>query len=392
MRAIQEYPAGPNMRWLDDVDFAGPIPQKVERELQKAVAGLKKDASTGVPFCYAFKTNEELLDACGEEQLIEVVWDRLRQLAANPDLSSLSAVELVDGGYTDPVRLFVKGELHSTEKVQQQRMRLISILSTADQVIERFLCAGQNRTEIDNWETIPSKPGMGLDDESLDSLRADMKSYVNPVDTDISGWDWAVPGWLMLLEAQVRVALAGCKPGSTYARLLVNRVMCLSLSLMVFSDGTIWEQVVRGIQKSGSYNTSSSNSRMRVLLAYMAGAARACAMGDDCFEEYCEGAAAFYSRHVPVKAYKPAKESDGRMEFCSVMFNLGEDGEPYSSTREVRQLATLLWKTPMRHADAEELIAAFCNDARHSNDYRFRSREAVEAMLARWTWGAGKTN
>lgn len=381
------------MGWFDQVDFTSAVPPpKMRNAILRAIAGLKRDSSTGIPYCYAFKSNEDLLDSVGEEQLLEVVWERLCLLAAHPDLEPLSAVELVDGGYTDPVRVFVKGELHSTEKVKQKRMRLISILSTADQVVERLLCSGQNHTEIDSWNDIPSKPGMGLDDEGLNKLRATMCAFEDPVDTDISGWDWGVPGWLMMLDAQIRVALAGCRPDSMYARILRNRVLCLSLSVMVFSDGRIWEQTVRGIQKSGSYNTSSSNSRMRVILAYMAGASKAIAMGDDCVEEYSPTAAEFYAQHVAVKAYTPARDSGYQMEFCSMRFNLTAAGKPFVPTREERQLATLLWKTPISLTAEEELIAAFCYDTRHSDNPKFASIIAVIADLSRWSWGAGKVN
>lgn len=361
----------------------------MRREIEIAIGNLKKDASCGVPLSYAFKDNEEFLNGVAEEDVVLAVWARLGGLAEPADYSGLTARQLVAQGLTDPVRVFVKNELHSAEKVAQGRMRLISVLSTLDQIIERVLHGTQNQEEIAAWEDIPSKPGMGLDDSSLDTLRTTIQLFQDPVDTDISGWDWGVPGWLAIAEMEVRVELAGCGPGSVYSNMAINRMLCLTLSVMVLSDGTVWEQKVRGIQKSGSYCTSSGNSRMRVMLAYMAGAAAAIAMGDDCVEEYSPFAEEFYSRHVLVKDYKPAREKCGHIEFCSVDFNTSA-GYPYRPTREERQLATLLWKRPTSIDAEEELIFAFLNDTRHSMNPCFADEGRLRAALTRWGWGAGK--
>lgn len=321
------------------------------------------------------------------------VWERLGALANDSglDYRELTCNQLVEAGLTDPIRVFVKSELHSAEKVAQGRMRLISVLSTTDQIVERVLHSCQNHEEIAQWEDIPSKPGMGLDDPSLAVLRATIQSFGNPVDTDISGWDWGVPGWLMEAETEVRIRLAGCGPGDVYHRLAINRMLCLSLSVMVLSDGTVWEQTYRGIQKSGSYCTSSSNSRMRVLLAYMAGASKAIAMGDDCVEEFSSTAVEFYSQHVLIKGYEPAWKKGGRIEFCSIDFNLSNSGKPFRPTREDRQLATLLWKVPISSDAEEELLGALINDTRHSEDPLFANPANLRQALTRWGWGAGKT-
>lgn len=364
---------------------------RVAQEILNAIRDLKRDASCGVPLSYAFKDNEQFLANVAEEDILQHVWERLRKLSQDVDYSKLTARQLVAEGLTDPVRVFVKGELHSAEKVAQGRMRLISVLSTTDQIIERVLHSCQNHEEIAQWTDVPSKPGMGLNDESLEHLRAEILMFDNPVDTDISGWDWGVPGWLMQAEVQVRIALAGCDSGDMYHTLVINRFLCVSLSVMVLSDGTVWEQKYRGIQKSGSYNTSSGNSRMRVLLAYMAGAAKAIAMGDDCIEEFSPTAEGFYSEHVLVKGYTSAWDAakNGTIEFCSVLFNLRK-GTPFTPTREMRQLATLLWKAPTSREAEDELVCALEYDTRHSPLPLFAEAGQLRAALARWGWGAGK--
>jgi hypothetical protein len=130
---------------------------------------------------------------------------------------------------------------------------------------------------------------------------------------------------------------------------------------------------------------------MRVLLAYMAGASKAIAMGDDCVEEFSPSAESFYSKHVLIKGYVPAR-SKGHIEFCSMMFSLLSSGKPYWPTREDRQLATLLWKTPTNADAEEELVGALVHDTRHSLDPMFADPSLLREALTRWGWGAGKTS
>jgi hypothetical protein len=77
-------------------------------------------------------------------QITDLVIDRLKLLNDN-DISGLNAQELVEGNFCDPVRVFIKAEPHSTNKVNQDRWRLIFAVSVVDQIIERLLCGDQNK-------------------------------------------------------------------------------------------------------------------------------------------------------------------------------------------------------------------------------------------------------
>jgi len=73
-----------------------------------------------------------------------------------------------------------------------------------------------------------------------------------------------------------------------------NRFACFSLSLFQLSDGTLIAQELPGIMKSGSYLTSSMNSRIRCLMAEIIGSEWCIAMGDDSVEAFVEDAPAKY--------------------------------------------------------------------------------------------------
>lgn len=256
---------------------------------------IKRDASPGVPFAALAATNGELIDK-HDRMLVQCAYERLSLLSSGVDLNNATAVDLVENGYCDPVRLFVKQEPHSRRKMKQRRYRLISSVSITDQIIERLLFGYQNRYEISMWHAIPSKPGMGLSlDEQVRVLFSDLraKSHIRKAAcADISGFDWSVQEWEFEAELYMRLKLM--EPhllnNERLERAVRNRFACFSLSLFQLSDGTLIAQQIPGIMKSGSYLTSSMNSRIRCLMAEIIGAPWCVAMGDDSVEGYVEDA------------------------------------------------------------------------------------------------------
>ena len=252
------------------------------------------------------------------------VAERLLLLSSAVDLQDKTPRELVEMNLCDPVRLFVKQEPHASRKVKEGRFRLISSVSLVDQLVERMLFGPQNQLEIAEWERIPSKPGMGL------SLRRQAKSLFDDLrvkhsrcpaaEADISGFDWSVQDWELWADVEMRIVLGGFGP--LLARAARNRFSCFMNSVFQLSDGTLIEQLAPGIMKSGSYCTSSTNSRIRCLMAELIGSPWCIAMGDDSVEGWVEGAKEKYMSlgHV-CKDYKPcATTTSGclyEVEFCS---------------------------------------------------------------------------
>jgi len=293
--------------------------------------------------------------------LVRLAASRLERLASVSygDLCGMTAEALVRGGYADPIRIFVKNELHSDLKVSQGRMRLIMSVSVVDQLVERVLNGPQNQAEIATWQTIFSKPGMGLDDEGLASLTDQISMMGQAQSSDVTGFDWCVSqGWLDF-DAKAREIASG-----DHRQLHLKRAFCLGMSVVVFSDGVVWAQTEPGVQKSGSYNTSSTNSRIRAALAHLvawrAGVEPAViAMGDDAVERR--------SDPDPVTAYGrlgfALKEvSTSKIEFCA--YHFGADG--WFPVRWHKMLANMLWTKPRDAAHATELLVALSYELRHA--------------------------
>lgn len=237
----------------------------------------------------------------------------------------MSPVELVAYGYCDPVRLFVKQEPHPVKKLAEGRFRLISSVSLVDQLVERMLFGPQNQLEIVEWRSIPSKPGMGLSvAEQAQSIFHEVRFKHNrspACEADISGFDWSVQDWELWADVEMRISLSKGICDET-ANAMRTRFYCFMNSVFQLSNGTLIEQGLPGLMKSGSYCTSSTNSRVRCLMASLIGADWCIAMGDDSVEAYIQDARAKYGAlgHT-CKDYVPCSVGpDGTLEsfnFCS---------------------------------------------------------------------------
>lgn len=259
------------------------------------MADLKGDSTPGVPWCDLAPSNQKLLESdVSRNLLFRAVCIRLCDILSLGDrVFSLSAVELVRLNVCSPIRLFIKDEPHKRVKLDSGKLRLISGVAVDDQILDRMVFGLQNNKEIDNWHKIPSKPGLGLDDTGLRLLAQTFSSMLEkgPIQaTDVSGWDWSVQEWEMDVDRRVRQRLAGVDDSTLLGFLMHVRSYCAARKVFVLPDGTLVTQTTPGVQPSGWYCTSSTNSRMRlaarvaVLGANHPDATRLVAMGDDAVE------------------------------------------------------------------------------------------------------------
>lgn len=201
------------------------------------------------------------------------------------EAKEMTPLQLYKAGLSEVWRVFIKNEPHLETKASEGRFRLIFSSPIVTQISQRVLFSEQNNLEIDRWHSIPSKPGIGFDESSVEQLVKGLP-FQEFYSTDISGWDWSVKEWELMAEAEMRIRLiTDCTPA--IANAVRNSFLALSRSLFQLSDGRVFQQNLYGIMKSGAYVTSSSNSRIRVLVAYLSGSLTCVAMGDDALESGC---------------------------------------------------------------------------------------------------------
>lgn len=328
---------------------------------------VNRASSPGVPYCSMASTNGKLIDDFGDF-VAETVVERLRLIVRTPlsEVESMSAEELIQGGFCDPMKVFVKNEPHKISKIHQGRYRLISGVSCVDSLIERLLYRMQNSREIREWETVPSKPGMGLNDESMEVIHGIVSKQMEKgplFETDISAWDWSVQGWMLTMEAEIRIEIAKVSHDSVYAQCLLKRARIVSMKVFALSNGKMISQTVPAIQASGSYNTSGGNSRMRVAVAVLLLVEWIIAMGDDAIETGVpsgDGELAYKRLGLPVKMYKQCL--NGEFEFCSTRWSKDSPyGVPVGWPKTVYRYLT----HKPNSALAEEWRVQLVSDLRH---------------------------
>jgi len=298
---------------------------------------VKPDANPGVPFTNLGCSKNSDVFSRHFDLLVDMVVEQvIFMVVFGQAFHSMTSSDLIAFGLWDPVRLFIKNEPHSEAKLKEGRLRLIANVSLRTQLIERWLCGYQNDLEIAQWYKLPVMPGIGLDDDSLalvtEKLRK-MSKFESLAMTDVSGWDWSVKPWLLWADAERRRIAAGAELNGCYDSLLKMRAFATGSSVYALSDGSLVAQETAGIQNSGSYCTSSTNSWMRVIL-YLVARAMATdecpqmdwledviAMGDDCVEVFVPGVLDWYLKMGFKCSLSKRVESAKDIEFCSHLFD-----------------------------------------------------------------------
>lgn len=317
---------------------------------------VKPDASPGFPGMLISKENQGLIGSYGCENLASIAAERLLLLGeiSFAQMAKLSAYDLVKLGLTDPIRVFIKNEPHSSSKLAAGRLRIINSVSIIDQLVERQLSSLQNKLEISNYDLVPSMPGMGNHPGEGGAYHT--QTLIGQVEdkagTDAEAYDWTNTHKTLMVDARFRADSQGLDP---WENPFTKRQLALSTSLMVLDDGGVYSQVLRGVQKSGSFNTSAGNCRSRTVARAVAfpdkplvvdGKWQVRVMGDDCVESLTgltrELLVAKYGeQNLRIKEVSQ-EEVEGFVEFCGLEFS----GKGIHNPRSLKTVVKFLLSWP----------------------------------------------
>lgn len=334
------------------------------KEIDELKKFVKPEASPGVPCAALSLRNDEYMSKLGE-RFNDLVLDRIETMLNTPlnALKEKTRTERIDDNLMDPVRVFVKQEPHKASKIAEGRVRLIMSVSLIDKMIEmilsRFIC----KLEIQNWRTIPSKPGIGFTPEMSRLVYRDVANSPYPMSyADVSGWDQSVKQWQIIDEAQALIKLCN-NPSSDWAHLLILKAHLESESVYQFSDGLMVCPNFPGIVNSGKLRTSRGNSWMRVRLADLIGSRKVLAAGDDTVEATVADAPMKYAEYgITVKEYLPVKDT---FEFCSHIYH---EAGAYSVNRN-KMIMNLLHNEFKDFKDYKASMIAFSDELGSRPDY-----------------------
>ena len=245
------------------------------------------DKSPGRVFmAQGYGTNKDVLMKVGMPALVEIVDERINSL--------LDCSEEESKTNSDPVRIFIKNEPHSMKKVNQKRWRLIWGVSLVDQIIDRICYQELCEKSIENADKQAAKPGFSFKHGGVSKLmQKHDNGKSNWISFDASQFDFTVSGWLFDVVRQLnsRLITNDCngKLKMTWELLTKSRELAATFGSFAFSDGTVCEKTIPGVQLSGRYTTIDSNSKIMILIRVLYDVARnkasdvngIIAMGDD---------------------------------------------------------------------------------------------------------------
>lgn len=282
---------------------------------QRAVNQLDWTSSPGYPWMNQAPTNSILFrvkDGVPDPARIEEMWQ--------------FCLMQVSQRMSDPIRLFIKPEPHSQEKLRNHRYRLISSVSVLDQLIDYMLFGEMNEKIIENCLDVPCKGGWSVFNGGWK-----MAPVGGVMALDKSGWDWSAKGWLFEMELDLRTRLC-TNMTAQWKDLARWRYRCLFENpIFITSGGMMMRQKEPGVMKSGCFNTLTSNSIMQSLLHH-----RVCkeldiepgwlwSLGDDTLQQSVEEVELYIEK---MSEYCHVKHAVSRAEFAGVRFERGGYVEP----------------------------------------------------------------
>jgi hypothetical protein len=259
---------------------------------------VNRKSSTGVPVCYEYQTNESYLEDNGIKLRAEV--EKRIKLRLQGGYEGLDAIELVERGYHDPVRVFGKDEATSITKPT----RVINSVSIVDSCVERATSLRRTQMFSDNWIDGLSTVGIQLKDvEAMVEFREVSERQLGRVveNTDVRGWEWSFNRDCHEIAFDIEFYLeTGRFPDGNYQTvyeklLYADFYLSLADGLVVCSDGVVLLTIFCWL-RSGKFRTSFQGTHVRAALCSIVASMErlptgmemvsAKANGDDCLNRF----------------------------------------------------------------------------------------------------------
>lgn len=241
-----------------------------------------EDKSAGVSARFHNAKKNEWVKKHGTD-LIELILSRIVLLAiAGPDITELSATELVQYGLKDVLNVEMKNEGHSPAKMREERYRLIWVSSVVDCAVQALLHKADNQYYINAYQedrVTFAAFALGHNDEGIArAVRCmlDQNLYEN-ITSDAEAFDFSMDGVFIRGDGQRRAKrIAG-----DYTASMVQSYSHILCSHVLNNGGDVWQVEKDGITTSGHISTTAQNTYGRKVMATYAGAKTSFNLSDD---------------------------------------------------------------------------------------------------------------
>lgn len=345
------------------------------------------DSHPGFPWCAFGSQNKKVIEVKSEE-ILDAAEARLDRWAEVDDLDELKKdpTLIIKRGLRDPVRPFVKGEMHPTRKLATPR--LIMAISIVDQLVERFIFSDFQDNEKRQYPNGSNMVGFGRSDYHDRCITQKVRAIsqqlgIGPTASDVSGWERRVGA--DDLDSIPKVIGARMEPhpdGQLWMRLAGVWAVVSARPTYIVGNRLILS-ANPGMMPSGTYMTSYGNGIMRIIYALAAGAKYVVVLGDDCLEWHVDpaGLSALYnSWGLTTRDVQTFPANGFEFTFCSKYYNSSEDEQhpivvPQSAAKMIASFANLKVRTPAHYtALSQELRGLPGPQYKHVMDWAFQVR------------------
>lgn len=375
------------------------------------VDSINTKSGPGVDLCYEYKTNKEVLENMGPDELRKRVQSRIYARISysgidfpydgsiDHDDAEKRAVALVKADLVDPVRVFGKDESTKSDK----ETRIINSISLVDSMVERALCLRAANRFSERWMVGPSAVGIQLKDiGALREFRSRATQYFGSDEVeqnDCRGYEFDFSHGCTQIAYDIECYLdQGCFDNhddfewDSVADLReVTFRLARAPSVIVFSDGVVAALHYCWL-RSGKFVTSFHGSQVRSALVSCAmkhainygmtkeknPIVRAKSNGDDCLNRNpgLDLAPAYLDFGFVITDRRSSKGSDP-WSFCS---HLIFEGVHYPES-----VAKLLLSLFRHRVVTPELFDQFCYEVKDRPDFaeivKFVEEVITEAEL-----------
>jgi hypothetical protein len=262
---------------------------KIQTYLEEGEWGLLKtfqgfeDKSSGISAKYRNLKKSVYVNTHPTE-VVDLALSRVILIAAaGSQLLELNAIELIDYGCCDVKDVFLKPEVHSPQKFEEERFRLIWISSLLDLTVQSLFHKADNAAHTEAYQAgvlTCAALGLGHSDDGIKQLTRAFEAegvVENNVSCDASAFDLSLDSSFIFSDGERRSE--NCS--DPFVSQLIFRYAHLLCSHVLNNQGDVWLVEKYGVTTSGHLSTTTQNTYSRSVQAAYGGSQGWVCAGDD---------------------------------------------------------------------------------------------------------------